>query len=206
MAQLTPLLVVLALGVATGALFLVHQRRTQGQLTRLMERIAELEDRLVSTERRTENPGLQAAVDDDADNDAESAGVKVSGDVLAGHTSFVRRVVDGGVERPASTGELAIGCVHSRLEETIQPAVLASELSISLRTLERGLLAELGCTPRQLILAMKMREARRMLETGRFRVNEVAYRLGFSTPSSFSRRFRSFYHVPPTTVARPPAE
>jgi len=94
-----------------------------------------------------------------------------------------------------------VALVHARIRENLAPADLAAELAISLRTLERGLAAELGCSPRQLILAMKMREARRLLESGRYRVNEVSSTLGFATPSHFSRSFRAFYRLPPSTVA-----
>ena len=45
---------------------------------------------------------------------------------------------------------------------------------------------------------MKMREAKRLLEVGDLRVNEVASRLGFSSPFYFSRRFRTFFGMSPS--------
>ena len=117
---------------------------------------------------------------------------------------------------PTSLAGQAIALVHSRIEARLSPTELAGDLAISLRTLERGLAAELGCTPRQLISAMKMREARRMLVSGKYRVNEVAMRLGFATPSHFSRCFRTFLqdtaigvgasspHQPPRRTGEPP--
>ena len=41
--------------------------------------------------------------------------------------------------------------------------------------------------------------AQRMLEGGRYRVSEVAYGLGFANPAHFSKRFKSFYRVPPSS-------
>ena len=195
-----PVVLVIALCLASALVVLLVKRRYELRLTQLMARIDELERRPGGHEGASEVD--IARYPDRAPPDEPEAPPTVSGDVLAGRTSYVRRVVEGQTPRPAMIGEQAIRSVHAKLEENLLPADLASELSISLRTLERGLAAELGCTPRQLILAMKMREARRLLETGRYRVNEVAHRLGFANPSYFSRRFRSFYHVSPTSFVR----
>jgi AraC family carnitine catabolism transcriptional activator len=92
--------------------------------------------------------------------------------------------------------------IHSRIEQRVSPRQLADDLNVSLRTLQRVLAATLECTPRQLIVTMKMREARRLLLTGDLRVTEVAYRLGFSSPAHFSNRFRSFYRCPPSSFIR----
>jgi AraC-like DNA-binding protein len=193
-----PVVLVVALGLAAG--FALLQRRNERRLAVLMARIDELEGQIAADGDTAEPVEVPAPLDENRGREEVLA--NVSADVLAGRTSYVRRVVEGQTPRPASAAELAIRCVHARLEENLLPAELASELSVSLRTLERALTAELGCTPRQLILAMKMREARRLLETGRYRVNEVAHRLGFSSPSNFSRRFRSFYHMSPTAFLR----
>ena len=87
-----------------------------------------------------------------------------------------------------------------RITVNLAPADLAAALCVSLRTLERGLASALDCTPSQLILAMKMREARRMLRSGRYRVGEVADRLGFPSQFHFSRRFKAYYRVPPSEL------
>ena len=119
-------------------------------------------------------------------------------DVLAGYTSYVRRVVSGPGEGPSSLSDQAILKIHEHLEDGYRPAQLADDLFISLRTLERGLAEVFDCSPSRLITAMKMREARRLLETGDYRVNEVASRLGFSSPFYFSRRFRTFFGSSPS--------
>ncbi len=119
-------------------------------------------------------------------------------DVLAGYTSYVRRVVSAPGEGPSILSDQAIFKIHEHLEDGYRPAQLADDLFISLRTLERGLAEVFDCNPSQLITAMKMREARRLLETGDYRVNEVASRLGFSSPFYFSRRFRTFFGVSPS--------
>ena len=181
---------------------LVSQHRTQHQVAVFMRRLDELERALTGWGGGDD----VAATVNSVGNDGESGNREqrnLSRDVLAGRTSFVRRAVEGEVNRPASLAAQAIALVYSKIEESVSPAELADDLAISLRTLERGLAGELGCTPRQLISALKMREARRMLESGHYRVNEVATKLGFATASHFSRSFRTFYRAPPSSFVRP---
>ncbi len=124
------------------------------------------------------------------------------GDVLAGYTTYIERVILGGGDGTVSLGEQAILKIHDHLEESYRPAQLADDLYISLRTLERGLSETFDCSPGQLITAMKMREARRLLGEEDARVNEVASRLGFSSPFYFSRRFRTFFGSSPSEYRR----
>lgn len=200
-----PALIFVAVALAGACLALVAllmlQRRTQHQLAELMDRLDELEQ--VASGRESGVPAApEAGLSEAGLDSADGVEPDLSRDVLAGRTSFVRRAIEGELRRPASLAGQVIAVVDSNIEDRLSPGELASELSVSLRTLERGIGAELGCTPRQLILAMKMREARRLLESGRFRVNEVASRLGFTTPSHFSRSFRTFYRVPPSEFVR----
>jgi AraC-like DNA-binding protein len=194
----------LAGAALVAAALLVSERRTRREVTRLMERIDELQGRLAADGEAATDSALAR----DAASRPEPAATgdvrDFSRDVLAGRTSFVRRAVAGEPGQPASLAGQAIALVHARIGDNLLPAELAEDLSVSLRTLERGLASELRCSPRQLILALKMREARRLLENGRMRVNEVASQLGYATPSHFSRTFRTFYRVPPSDVAREP--
>jgi AraC-like DNA-binding protein len=123
-----------------------------------------------------------------------------SDDVLAGRTSYVAAMVDGAGAEAVSLTDQTILCIHAHLDQSLTPGQLAKELRVSLRTLERVVAATLECTPSQLIAAMKMREARRLLISGAFRVSEVAYRLGFASPAHFSTRFKSFYRVSPSQM------
>jgi AraC-like DNA-binding protein len=193
---------ILAATVAVLSYRLVR-RRDRRQIDALLARLSELEDQvlavgyLVEGDAATEDPGAHPSGPHlAAPLDSPPA------DVLAGRTSYVRRVVEGrGAEVETLAGQ-AIAAVHRRLTDTLLPADLAGDLHISLRTLERGLAADLSCTPTQLIVAMKMREARRLLLSGSYRVNEVASRLGFSSPYHFSRRFKEFYQVAPSELTK----
>lgn len=126
----------------------------------------------------------------------------ITGDVLAGRTTRVRELLEGGHMQGLPLADQAIVQIYERIDQALTPSDLADALHVSLRSLERGLSLALDCSPRELILAAKMREARRLLETQELNVTGVAYRLGFSSPSHFSRRFRAFFKQSPSDVAR----
>ncbi len=178
--------------VVVAALWWVQQRQRR-QIRQLMVRLeaVEAERQFSGGPPEGEEFEKPITVEDDP-------GKTPPGDVLAGYTSYVRRVVSDPREGPASLSDQAILKIHENLEAGYRPAQLADDLYISLRTLERGLVEVFDCSPSRLIAAMKMREARRLLETGDYRVNEVASRLGFSSPFYFSRCFRTFFGTSPS--------
>ncbi|MEJ2190099.1 MAG: helix-turn-helix transcriptional regulator [Acidobacteriota bacterium] len=126
----------------------------------------------------------------------------VTADVLAGRTTQIRKLLENGQMRGLPLADQAIVQIYNRIDQTLTPSELANALHVSLRSLERGLSLALNCSPRELILAAKMREARRLLQSNELNVTGVAYRLGFSSPSHFSRRFRAFFKQSPSDVAR----
>jgi AraC-like DNA-binding protein len=112
---------------------------------------------------------------------------------------WLERVADRGL--PAAHDERlelrAMRSVRGRLEQALTPAELADALFVSLRTLQRHLAGELACSPGELILAVKMREARRLLESGADQVQEVARRVGYDDPGHFTRRFKAYFGIAP---------
>jgi AraC-like DNA-binding protein len=175
--------------VFLGALVLRRQVRDRQRLSELIERLDRLEAALLEP-GQSESPGSAADVD---------TGRQLTADVLAGRTSYVRNLVGSPAAPFQSLADQSIVCVHNSIALNLTPRELADAVCVSLRTLERALAETLGCTPRQLILAMKMREAHRLLTQGA-RVGEVADRLGFVNAFYFSRRFKAFYHVAPSEI------
>jgi AraC-like DNA-binding protein len=90
--------------------------------------------------------------------------------------------------------------IYDHLQDPLTPADLADGLNLSLRSLQRGLSGSLGCTPRELILAVKMREAKRRLLEDDLRVQEAARAVGYDDPFHFSRRFKAYYRVSPSEI------
>jgi len=96
----------------------------------------------------------------------------------------------------------AVAHIRENIKENITVADLAASLAVSPRTLQREIKRTLGCTPGELILAVKMRAAKHLLVETRLRVGEVAARVGFETPYYFSRRFKAYFHISPSELRK----
>jgi transcriptional regulator GlxA family with amidase domain len=68
-----------------------------------------------------------------------------------------------------------------------------------LRHLFRG---ELGVSPARYLHDLRMREARRLLQTTFLSVKEIAWRVGMPTSSHFTRRFSVAFGLSPTRYRR----
>ncbi|MGE5234727.1 MAG: helix-turn-helix transcriptional regulator [Acidobacteriota bacterium] len=198
--RLVPVLLATAV-VGVIAVLLWLQARDRRQIASLLKRLERLE-----SDPPSDNPAGGVRADGPKTPPPEVALARresetgdVSGDVLRGRTTHIKRLVEGPGGERLGLADQAIVKIHQHLEENVTPHQLASELFVSLRTLQRGLAVVLDCTPRQLILTVKMREARRLLADGQT-VGNVAERLGFSNPFHFSRRFKEFYHVAPSAM------
>jgi AraC-like DNA-binding protein len=184
-----------AAAAVAGALW--YRARAQRQIALLAERVERLEAAWGTAEPAIASDAAPPA--DATPAEAQPLAANPSGDVLAGRTSHVQRLLRGSGPSLHSLADQAILAIHAHITENVTPATLADEICVSLRTLERGLAQALDCTPRQLILTVKMREARKLLTEGGG-VAEVAQRLGFVNVFHFSRRFKSLYHVAPSQV------
>ena len=133
---------------------------------------------------------------------------------------------DGGqaqfIERPLARPQGALDLVRAwALENLAQPlevATLADRAGVSPRTLARQFVAETGTTPLQWLIAQRVREARRLLESTTLSVEEIAGRAGFgsapslrehfrrataTTPSAYRRAFSGVRRRPPPGQSRP---
>lgn len=81
-------------------------------------------------------------------------------------------------------------------ESPLSIADAASSLGLSVRTLQRRL-ADSGLTYRKLLDRVRLEEACRLIMNSDARLTEVAYQLGFSGPSHFSRAFRRWIGMAP---------
>ncbi|MEQ8235056.1 MAG: helix-turn-helix transcriptional regulator [Gammaproteobacteria bacterium] len=138
-------------------------------------------------------------------------------DMLAGHTQALRAqrfadelvasafalVVFTMADLPETAAAVATTVAQdelvARFEELLearfvaihQASAYARALRVSLRTLDRHLLAARGQTTRQLVAARLVLEAKRLLTRREMSVKNVAYELGFSEPANFTRFFRA---------------
>jgi|ERR1017187_10636281 AraC-like DNA-binding protein len=75
---------------------------------------------------------------------------------------------------------------------------LAKQCGVSLRTLERYFLKEMGKTPKVWLVDQRQRQAAKLFQHGSS-VKETAYGLGYKHVAHFSRDFKEFWGNSPTT-------
>ncbi len=102
---------------------------------------------------------------------------------------------------PALT-EAAKAVAERRLTDPdLSPAMLARELNVSVRTLQRAFAAD-GLQVATWIRERRLQAARSALEQNRWSVSEIAARWHFADGSHFSRAFKKRYGLAPVDHAR----
>jgi len=74
---------------------------------------------------------------------------------------------------------------------------LSAELGMSRVHLYRRFKDLTGKTPKDYMKETRLKAAAQLLEENRYTVSEVAYQVGFNTPSNFTASFKSYYGISP---------
>lgn len=74
-------------------------------------------------------------------------------------------------------------------KETISIEMLAEEFSMSRSNIHKKVKSITGITPNEYIRLIKLNKAAQLLSTGKYKVTEVCYMVGFNTPSYFTKCF-----------------
>ena len=82
--------------------------------------------------------------------------------------------------------------------EHISVSDMADQIGLSERQLTRIFKKHLNCTPSQYFKTLKLNLARDILSSENISVEQVAYRVGFSSYDSFRRAFYHQFTAPPT--------
>jgi len=198
--RLIPILIttaiVVALLIAVAVLREKHHRRRR---TELQNKLADLEGILVGMSSVSPNFHVQSTTEQTVGSSLTGSDFAPRGP-LSTAISTLRNDLGPGLPGPDRVDLRATIYAYERLDQPITPADLSDDLNLSLRSLQRGLSSSLGCTPRELILAVKMREAKRMLLDNDCRVQEAARAVGFDDPFHFSRRFKTYYRMSPSEM------
>jgi transcriptional regulator GlxA family with amidase domain len=105
--------------------------------------------------------------------------------------------------RPDQPGVAAtMDWVLRRVAEPVGVAEMAGHAAMSERTFHRVFVAATGTTPGRWLVAQRVRQAQRLLETSDLSVERVAERSGLGTPANLRRRMRSVLGVSPATYRR----
>ena len=87
--------------------------------------------------------------------------------------------------------------MEANIEEPISPARLAKEVGMSTRQLERLFRRYLNRSPKRYYMELRLQKARNLLMQTEMTVINVALACGFTSPSHFSKCYRSHYKTTP---------
>ncbi|MEQ9259740.1 MAG: GlxA family transcriptional regulator [Roseovarius sp.] len=90
-----------------------------------------------------------------------------------------------------------IQMMESNIEEPISPSILAREVGMSTRQLERLFRRYLNRSPKRYYMELRLQKARNLLMQTDMTVINVALACGFASPSHFSKCYRSHYNITP---------
>lgn len=90
-----------------------------------------------------------------------------------------------------------IQMMEANIEEPISPSKLASDIGMSTRQLERLFRRYLNRSPKRYYMELRLQKARNLLMQTDMSVINVALACGFTSPSHFSKCYRSQYDTTP---------
>lgn len=100
-----------------------------------------------------------------------------------------------GVRHPKLS--LVIQKMEQNIEEPISPSLLAKEVGMSTRQLERLFRRYLNRSPKRYYMELRLQKARNLLMQTDMSVINVALACGFASPSHFSKCYRAHYDTTP---------
>lgn len=90
-----------------------------------------------------------------------------------------------------------IKMMEENIEEPISPSVLASDVGMSTRQLERLFRRYMNRSPKRYYMELRLKKARNLLLQTDMSVINVALACGFSSPSHFSKCYRASFDTTP---------
>ncbi|RMH42096.1 MAG: GlxA family transcriptional regulator [Alphaproteobacteria bacterium] len=90
-----------------------------------------------------------------------------------------------------------IQMMEENIEEPISPSILAREVGMSTRQLERLFRRYLNRSPKRYYMELRLQKARNLLMQTDMSVINVALACGFASPSHFSKCYRAHYGTTP---------
>ncbi len=100
-----------------------------------------------------------------------------------------------GVRHPKLSS--VIQMMESNIEEPKSPSLLAKEVGMSTRQLERLFRRYLNRSPKRYYMELRLQKARNLLMQTDMSVINVALACGFASPSHFSKCYRGQYNITP---------
>jgi len=90
-----------------------------------------------------------------------------------------------------------IQMMEANIEEPVSPSILARDVGMSTRQLERLFRRYLNRSPKRYYMELRLQKARNLLMQTEMSVINVALACGFASPSHFSKCYRAHYDTTP---------
>ncbi|MEO1541723.1 MAG: GlxA family transcriptional regulator [Pseudomonadota bacterium] len=100
-----------------------------------------------------------------------------------------------GVRHPKLSS--VIHMMEDNIEEPVSPSILATEVGMSTRQLERLFRRYLDRSPKRYYMELRLQKARKLLMQTDMTVINVALACGFTSPSHFSKCYRAHFDTTP---------
>ncbi|SFD04562.1 AraC-type DNA-binding protein [Kosakonia oryzae] len=95
----------------------------------------------------------------------------------------------------------AIRTMHTRFMDPIDVDMLAKEAGMSAPSFHRHFRAFTGTTPKQYLISIRLHQARFLMVKRNVTASEASFRVGYVSPTQFSREFSRFFGCPPQKEA-----
>ncbi len=87
-------------------------------------------------------------------------------------------------------------------DEKLNVETLASKLCLSRSKLYRKIKALTGDTANEFIRKVKLEKAKNFIESSDFSISEISFKVGFSSPSYFTKCFKDYFGAIPTEIRK----
>ncbi|MEM0940363.1 MAG: alpha/beta fold hydrolase [Bacteroidota bacterium] len=96
--------------------------------------------------------------------------------------------------------ETVLQCINTHLsDEKLSVETLSKSIGTSERQLQRKLKTITNKSPNQLISSVRLHRAKELLLSDEYNISEVAFQIGFSSPSYFAKRFKKEFGISPSS-------
>jgi AraC-like DNA-binding protein len=101
-------------------------------------------------------------------------------------------------QTPYAAVARALERIHADYRDSMTVDDLAQENAMSVSSFHRAFKRVTGDFPLQYLKKIRLDKAKSLLVHDKMRVNNVAFAVGYESPSQFSREFKRYFKVPPS--------